>query len=140
MNLHPNEKRILNNKQNSQKNNINIMINNPNNINIKKLNNNFNRNNMPQNQLQTNPNFIQPYPNSVQNALPTRYVYTTGNEQISPKSMKMINPNINYGHVMQSQIPVNNYTNNIRNMGNRYNNYVPNNNGNIQNLKINQGN
>ena len=140
MNLHPNEKRILNNKQNSQKNNINIMINNPNNINIKKLNNNFNRNNMPQNQLQTNPNFIQPYPNSVQNALPTRYVYTTGNKQISPKAMKMINPNINYGHVMQSQIPVNNYTNNIRNMGNRYNNYVPNNNGNIQNLKINKGN
>ena len=140
-NVYPNNQRLQNYPPNLQKNNVNIMINNPNNINIKKLNNNFNMNKIIPNQIQTNPNNYQAFPNSVKNAYTTRVVFTGGNPQNAniPKRMTLVNPNVNYGLVMQPKIQMNNYQNIHPNVGIRYNNAI-NNFSNMQNMQINTGN
>ena len=140
--IYPNNQRIIQNyPPNLQKNNVNIMINNPNNINIKKLNNNMIMNKIIPNQIQTNPNTFHAYPNSVKSTYPAQIVFTGGNPQNMnvPKRMTLLNPNVNYGLVMQPKMQVNNYPNINQNIGLRYNN-ATNNFNNMQNMQINTGN
>ena len=56
-----------------------------------------------------------------------------------PKRMTLLNPNVNYGLVMQPKMQVNNYPNINQNIGLRYNN-ATNNFNNMQNMQINTGN
>ena len=132
--IYPNNQKLLNYQQISQKNNLNIMINNPNNINIKKINNNMN--NMYTTPIQINQYMNQP--NNAKNIYPSHYVYTGNNNMGNmPRKMVLNNPNFNYGTVMQPKVQVNNYQN--RNIQSRFNNNAINS-GNLQNLKINNNN
>ena len=150
-NLYPNTQRIINYPTNLPKNNnLNIMINNPNqiknmnmNMNIKNLNNNYNMNSIKPIQFQTNPNELNnKYPNSVKNNYAIQYTNKLGGNMINMPirnnnlNNNMINQNINYGIKMTPKIQMNNYTNINPNLGIKYNNTLSNVN-NIQNLNAN---
>ena len=139
-NLYNNNQILLNNPSNIPKNNLNIMVNNQNNRNIQKINPAFNiKNNILPNQMQINPNIIPQYANNLKNVYPNQYVYTGGNTpniQNKVNFINPVNPNINYGVMMQPRIPTTNYTNIFQNNEIRYNN-TANNFNNIQNFGIN---
>ena len=139
-NLYNNNQILLNNPSNIPKNNLNIMVNNQNNRNIQKINPAFNiKNNILPNKMQINPNIIPQYANNLKNVYPNQYVYTGGNTpniQSKVNFINPINPNINYGVMMQPRIPTTNYTNILQNNEIRYNN-TANNFNNIQNFGIN---
>ena len=89
--------------------------------------------------MQINPNIIPQYSNNLKNVYPNQYVYTGGNTpniQSKVNFINPINPNINYGLMMQTRIPANNYTNILQNNEIMYNN-TANNFNNIQNFGIN---
>ena len=117
---------------NAIKNNLNIMVNNPNNINNMNINRiNQNMNNFEKMKLQTSPDLVYQISNSVKNAYIAGYANQGRNIQ-NIQMGNMIKPNLNYGMGMTNQIPVKYYSNNNSNNGIRYNTF-----GNVYNVPQN---
>ena len=142
-NVYPNNQKLQNYQANLQKNNhVKVMINNPNNMNRKKLNNKYIINNRSPKQMLTNQNpnpvAVQVFPNSVKNNYTaSHYAFTENNVQNMQRRTNIINPNAN---IIPSKITMNNYQDiNLNNMIG-YDNVANTNFDNLQNMKINYGN
>ena len=140
-NINPNNPGIINYPSNKGNNNLNIVINNPNNgKQITKNNNDFNVNKVKPIQYPTNPNLIPPFMNMnmnmVNNTNPPQYVRNIRKVKKVPSKINYIKKdNLNYGINMgiPSQVQGNNLGYIAPNVINRYNCTERNNLGNLNN-------
>ena len=140
-NINPNNPGIINYPSNKGNNNLNIVINNPNNgKQITKNNNDFNITKVQPIQYPTNPNLIPPFMNMnmnmVNNTNPPQYVRNIRKVKKVPSKINYIKKdNLNYGINMGIPSPVqgNNLGYIAPNVINRYNYTERNNLGNLNN-------